>query len=464
MQRFSFFLKLCGALVFAALCLTQTAHAQNDAPFAFTILGPDGVVARVITTDAQCPQITVDGNTSAMNVRAAPDADFPVMICDTLLPKATASASVNGQPLKLPPAKPGRVLVLGDTGCRLKGTAIQACNDTTQWPFAPLADSAAQTNPDLIIHVGDYHYRESECPADNAGCAGSPFGDNWAAWDADFFTPARNLLAVAPWVITPGNHEDCARAGIGYFRLLDPRALPASCLQYTEPYALDYIEPQIIVLDDSAVNDFAIEPDQLAVFQKQFQEINALAANTPTWIAMHDPMYVFGHIGEKDGKEQTFIDQLTLQQASNNMFPNTVQMFIGGHVHLFQVLSFDGTRPPQLVVGNSGTRLDKPVTTPLTEMEIAGMKPAYGTNAAQFGFVLLERAGDKWTLAVKNVAGSNFDNCVLGGGTLLCGQAALPQTGADFGNQNQWWLTLVLIGGAMLLIGLALAVRGMRRA
>ncbi len=64
-------------------------------------------------------------------------------------------------------------------------------------------------------------YREDECPAGNTGCAGSPSGYGWAPWNADFFAPAAPLFAAAPWVMVRGNHEDCSRAGEGWFRFLD---------------------------------------------------------------------------------------------------------------------------------------------------------------------------------------------------------------------------------------------------
>jgi hypothetical protein len=54
------------------------------------------------------------------------------------------------------------------------------------------------------------------------GCKGSPYGDNWDTWKADFFKPAAPLLAVAPWIATRGNHEICARAGLGFMLFLDP--------------------------------------------------------------------------------------------------------------------------------------------------------------------------------------------------------------------------------------------------
>ncbi len=458
MLRFSTIPRIFLTLIFFALSL-HTTHAQNDAPIAFTILGPDGVIARVITSDAACPEISIDGNKTAMQVRAAPDTNFPVTVCDAALPQGTRDVSVFDTQLKLPPAKLERVVVIGDTGCRLKGDKVQSCNDPAQFPLAQIAENAAKTNPQLVIHVGDYHYRESPCIVDKADCAGSPYGDNWAAWNADLFTPARSLLQAAPWAIVRGNHEDCARAGNGYFRLLDPRPLPASCQTYTDPYAIEYVEPRLLVMDNSAVNDYEIQPDQLAAYKPQLEWMNANAGDNAWWL-QHDPMYVFGHAGEKDSKEQLFQDQPTLQQAINNQYASGVQAFISGHIHLFEVLSFGQGRPPQLVVGNGGTSLDTQVSTPLTGMEIAGMKVGYGVNYAQFGFVTMERAGDKWALGVKNVNSGDLDKCVLGGGVLLCGQAAVPQVGADFTTPTNWWLILALVAGAIVFIGLAFGVRG----
>lgn len=457
MPRFSTSARIFLALIFFALAW-NTTRAENDLPIAFTLLGPDGVVARVITREANCPDILVDGNPSAMQLRAAADENFPVSVCDARMPQGARDASVLDQHLKLPKATLERVVVIGDTGCRMKGDHMQACNDPAQWPFAAVAKSATAEIPDIVIHVGDYHYREAPCLVEKADCAGSPYGDNWAAWDADLFTPARSLLQAAPWAIVRGNHEDCARAGSGYFRLLDPRPLPTSCPTYTDPYAIDYVEPRLLILDNSAVNDYEIEPEQIAAYKPQLEWMNQNAGAGAWWL-QHDPMYVFGHAGVKDGAEQLFQDQPTLQQAIDNQFAPGVQAFISGHIHLFEVLSFESRRPPQLVVGNSGTQLDTQVSTPLAGLEIAGMQVAYGVNYAQFGFVVMERVGDKWAVAVKNARGGDLDKCVLGGGALLCGQAALPQTGADLVTPIQWWL-LALFGAALLVVGLALRGRG----
>lgn len=76
-------------------------------------------------------------------------------------------------------------------GCRIKvgDRAFQACNDTAAWPFADVANAAAAAAPDLVIHVGDYHYGDNACPYGNTGCAGGPWGYGWDAWEADAAAP-----------------------------------------------------------------------------------------------------------------------------------------------------------------------------------------------------------------------------------------------------------------------------------
>ena len=134
---------------------------------------------------------------------------------------------MDGESLPLPKARPKRIVILGDTGCRIVSNfgVFQSCDDPTAWPFERVANAAAAAQPDLVIHVGDYHYREGPCDLAHPGCAGSPWGYGYDAWRADFFQPARNLLAAAPWIVMRGNHESCNRAGQGWWRFLDPRPL-----------------------------------------------------------------------------------------------------------------------------------------------------------------------------------------------------------------------------------------------
>lgn len=46
-------------------------------------------------------------------------------------------------------------------------------------PVARVITTVAAWKPDAVVHVGDYLYRETECPTDQPGCAGAPWGYGW---------------------------------------------------------------------------------------------------------------------------------------------------------------------------------------------------------------------------------------------------------------------------------------------
>ncbi len=415
-----------GGVPALALAQAPDAHASTAAPIAWTELGPSGLIARAITTEMTCPIVRFDGRARRMQVRATPTPpEYPVLVCEADVPASTHFASIGGRWLPLFRRDPDRIVVIGDAGCRIEGREAQACNDPAQWPFAKIAARAARWRPDLVIHVGDYLYREDPCPPGDEGCQGSPSGKTWAAIQADLFTPAAPLLRAAPWVFVRGNHETCARAGENWFRFLYPLPRPASCVDYTEPYKIPLGNLDLLILDSAITDDFQVPPDQVAAFRAQFETLRRLATG-PSWLVTHKPLYVFGHAGEHDGVEQLFIDQQVLQAASENDFPSSIGLFIGGHIHLFEALSFAGKRPPQMVVGNSGTLLDPPVVTPLTGLEIAGLEVASGLNVAQFGFVTMRRLFfGAWTAVVRDVAGAPMLGCLLLGDDLDC--LRLPQ-------------------------------------
>ena len=95
--------------------------------------------------------------------------------CGLVVKKASKiwSAFPAGRPMPVVPAIVRRVVVLGDTGCRIQNRTVQDCNNPAAWPFRIIAERAAARRPDLVIHVGDYYYRESACLAGHAACAGS---------------------------------------------------------------------------------------------------------------------------------------------------------------------------------------------------------------------------------------------------------------------------------------------------
>ena len=248
------------ALALATVAPASVAQAKSKLEFAYVVLGSQGAVARAVYTDATdlpLPRASLAiGKEHATDERARPAAHqrrtrsraFPVLVCELLIPAGTTAAAIGKQKLPLPPDTLAAVAVIGDTGCRLKADKdadhdddgkFQDCDSKSAWPFSTLAKNVAKRKPQLLVHVGDYIYRESPCPKGDKGCKGSPYGDNWDTWKADFFKPAAPLLAAAPWIATRGNHEICARAGDGFMLFLDPRLAtdqkPPACGALLDP-------------------------------------------------------------------------------------------------------------------------------------------------------------------------------------------------------------------------------------
>jgi len=394
------------------------AAQKGGPPLAWLQYGPAGALyARAIAADGACPTLTLDAAARPMAERAPATADFP-LVCEATVPAGTAIAAVDGQPLPLP-RTPRRVVVFGDGGCRLASFEVQACDDPAAWPLARVAESAAAWQPDLVIHVGDYVYRFAPCPAGNAGCAGSPWGDNWGGWNADVFRPLAPLLRAAPWVFVRGNHELCDEGGHGWFRFLDPRPWTATCVDYTEPYAVPLGDLQLVVLDSADANDYTAAPEQVAVYRSQLDAVRALATGN-AWLLTHRPIWAVGHEGEEAGVEELFYNNPTLQAALGDGSLPGVGLVQSGHLHLFEALSFGSERPPQLVVGTGGTALDPPISTPLAGLEVAGGTVSSGTSVDHWGYLAMEPAGDGWSATLRDPDGGTLAACVLRDRALTC--------------------------------------------
>ena len=266
----------CVLLVCAVLCMAASARAQT-ASFAFVLWGegvggqPVAMARAVVERATSCPVLQrASGAWQEMTPRRRPPGGHfsDVLVCETLYPFGEAAAVLaGGRRLELPvvtPATPRRVLLMGDSGCRgeakLKPQPCTGDGFTKVWPFGLIAEDEKRSDVDLIVHVGDYNYRntprsmtlppratgyarpqtvkvydtgdlddEDDVPEDPIGPAywsqnmqGSPIPDVWSAWREDFFVPATRLMKTAPWLFVRGNHELCSRAGPGWFYLLDP--------------------------------------------------------------------------------------------------------------------------------------------------------------------------------------------------------------------------------------------------
>jgi hypothetical protein len=387
------------------------APAQAESQSWVQAVASGGYEARIITSDADCPKLESDKGETAMAVRAPANGAFP-LTCAAPLPADAHNASIGGVALPLPVAMPNRILVVGDTGCRIKGGALQACNDPAAWPFPSVAAAAAKLKPDLVIHVGDYLYREEPCPAGNTGCAGSPSGDNWPSWQADFFTPAAPLLAAAPWVILRGNHEDCQRAGLGFLRLMGPGAFDpaAPCIPHLAPFLVSLGGPSLAVVDDADAPDTDIDQKLVPTYESEFQDL--ARAPAPVWFAAHRPIWaaISGPLNIPIGGNATII-----AAASKTPMPSNVALMLSGHIHTFEAINYDGQTPPQIVAGNGGDNLD---VTPVNLKGAifqghSGVGVKDGLSVGGFGFMMMTRRDADWAIDLYDSQGNAKGQCIF---------------------------------------------------
>lgn len=409
-------MRLVAAAVIAMIAAAPV-HAAGVLA-AFTVLGPAGAVARAVIDGATCPAIELDGKEVPMSVRAAADGRFP-LVCDAPLPVATALARIGNANLPLPKPMIGRVAVFGDSGCRIDARSgeVQPCNDATGWPFARTSKVAAALAPDLVIHVGDYLYRESACPPAYAGCAGSPSGDDWPAWQADFFAPAAPLLAAAPWVMVRGNHENCERSGTGFFRLLDPRPLPATCPLVSALYRVDTGGLVLFVLDSGEAADVTAPAALVTRYRHEFARIDAPSGS---WLLSHRPLWASVRIRNAVGLSLVVNDNETLQAASGNALPAGIALVLSGHIHLFEALSFIDHRPPQLVLGTAGSSLSGDIDANLVGWEIGGTEIASARTANVFGVTTMDRKDNRWLATLRDAEGKPLITCMVAGPGVSC--------------------------------------------
>jgi len=456
-------------LAAAALGLVACAQLPVDEPaaaHAWTQAADiDGTwLVRAVTRGAACPTLRWRSagadvwNELPMTLRAPPGvvaargpaaesptgpSRFDLRSCEAPWPAAAVSAQVGGVALPAPHRVVDRIVLLGDSGCRMKlaDAAFQDCADPVAWPLASVARSAAAKHPDLVVHVGDYHYRESPCPAGMAGCAGSPWGYGDDVWEADLLVPAAPLLTAAPWVFVRGNHESCNRAGVGWARWLDPRPWTAATAcedpardaegDHDAPYAVPLsADTQLIVFDSSAVKTRGYRSDDpaLARLTNDVRRMGVLAAARPhNLVAHHHPALAFA--GDEHGAAKPGVAGLQQAMAAvdpTRLYPPGVDLVLNGHFHLFEALGFSSGQPATLVVGNGGSQMEGHVGAEAARASRPAPGAVVDTFVTQpgFGFATLDRTARGWHLTEWGVGGEVIVECELDGAALSCGPAA----------------------------------------
>ncbi len=409
------------ALILLAALAGPSARAA-DAPLLahWVQMAPDGYAeVRAVVSGPACPALLLDGAQTPMRLRAAPDAKFPVRVCALTLPRTAKSATLLGEILPLPKPDPAHIVVLGDTGCRIKGGTVQDCEDPAQWPFRTVAASVAREKPDLIVHVGDYLYRESPCPPAQAeACGGTTWGDNWATWYVDFFAPAALLLAAAPIVVVRGNHEECVRAGAGWLRLLGPLAVNpgASCTDHVAPYAVPLRGVTLAVMDDAHAPDIDAPGDLVTMYRADLAAVAKLGP-PPVFLLMHRPIWgvVKMALGMVLGGNRTL-----MAAQDQGGVPANVALLISGHIHTVEAINYEKGAPPQILAGEGGDLLE-PAPLDLSGQSVGTMKISRGLSVSGYGFLSFTRqAGGSWTIEVLSASGAHERNCAFANRHLDC--------------------------------------------
>jgi hypothetical protein len=435
-------------------------HSHRSPLAAWVELGANGQsIARVITSARFCPFIQLDDSSQEMWLRAGPEtaplrptnsppskpSAFPVRTCEYFIPERTRFARVMDTVLPLPKRHPRRIVILGDTGCRLLiGDPWQACNDPEEWPFHRIAETAARFKPDLVLHVGDYQYRENECPPDIGGCQGSPWGYGWDTWEADLFKPGAKLLEAAPWIMVRGNHEVCKRAGQGWYRFLDTQLYESArtCNDPKNDAEADYNDPfavrigddtQIIVFDSSNVTKSKLLPKDPAFvkYQEELRQVEVLAANNPNGLNIwtnHHPLLAFSPVAgmAPTGGNPALLSVMDATYP-RDYYPPGIGLALHGHTHIFEALNFSTNHPAMIMNGNGGDNLDLnlPDPFPTDAHPDAAFESVVDVqeiaDTSTFGFMVADREGNgRWTFRAYTRDGRQLTSCRFAGSKIAC--------------------------------------------
>lgn len=321
-----------------------------------------------------------------MTLRASSSDSFQDTVCDAQIKRGSA-AKINGKELPVLKKEIKSILFFGDTGCRIKtsvlGSAIQNCNDAREWPLAKMAKAMANIKADLIIHVGDYNYRESACPAGDSRCAGSGSGDNQQTWEQDFFIPTQAALESTPWIFVRGNHEDCARMGKGWSRYLSAKT-DLNCVTTEQMFNFKFGSHQIFNIDSS---------DEQSI-PKSVASLPA-SSDLQEWVVTHRPFLSLDNTINKEIKSDT--NTATRLKLTHGIFV--------GHMHYFAVTTFPDFKSVEFILGTGGSALDDPNKVPTPTNPVV--------KNFKYGFTqLIARENNVWDVKVYNQDGEITNSCV----------------------------------------------------
>lgn len=362
-------------------------HLEAKVIYSWSQVIPNNMISvRAIVDNRDCPIACVDGEEIPMNERVSPvEKKFAEKVCELSLPRETKEIIIDDHQIPTLSVQIKKIAFIGDTGCRVTNLVEQACDSTKEWPLTLILNSISDHNPDLIVHVGDYHYREKTCKSGQKCNQVYNYGSD--AWYSDWFDPARNISELSPFLFLRGNHEGCSRAYEGWFRYFDPSDFSsAKCSDHIPSWVFDVGPMQLDVFDSSYGKDSDYTEEQIKTFNEQFDFLLQNNNSKPAWFLTHRPLWshakksaIFYHDGN-----------IAQVKAFGNRFSANISAIISGHVHIAQII-FMKEKPTQVMVGNGGSLLysqnQKPV---LYGVDLEDAKAQEIRTLHGFGFAILD--------------------------------------------------------------------------
>ncbi len=339
-----------------------------------------------------------------------------------------------------------RIVIIGDTGCHASAFSQQKCHIESKWPLKMISKIAAQYNPDLIVHLGDYIYKYVQSPNNYY----NHYGDTEENWEEEFFVPAKELLQQAPWVFIRGNHESCKYAGQGFFRFFTDKCA-SDCTVYQEHYLVEFDNLRLSVFDTSGIeknsrdniryiiNKLLGENNIKLIVQKLIPLLTQPKAsidkseidrfiidlpvdNKPSWLLTHIPILDIDRHQPLLFNGNKILQKLGLQ----NIPATQIQAIFSGDNHVFKYIKTSQNNQSQFIIGNGGSKLHEH-TSILNHHVIAIDKHTTIldsiTKNNQFGFSVLDYVdndGGYWKLEAMNLDNKPIVQCSLKNNNIDC--------------------------------------------
>ncbi|QXK92174.1 metallophosphoesterase [Neoehrlichia mikurensis] len=353
-------------------------------------------VRAIISAEDDCPKINVDSKIRRMSVRALPvynkSAVFNNKVCEAVISNTAKIIKVNTNIVPAIPNKIKKIAIIGDTGCRISLYYEQNCKSQDKWPLERILYQVSQHNPDLVIHVGDYLYREKSC-SDNTKCNKGVYGDNFNTWKLDWLDPSKLLSKKAPFIFVRGNHEDCNRAYRGWFRYLSASSFvdvdKALCKNIVDswiftPKQLGIGDLNFYIYDSSNISEMLFSKQDIKNVRSRF--LNKLHHESPMWLLTHRPLWSY-----IERRNVPYYGSLLQVKAFSNLLPRNLLAIVSGHVHIGQILrmKMKDNIVTQIIVGNSGTKLDNVKLLKMHNVKIGNFIADSIQSVKNFGFTIV---------------------------------------------------------------------------